>query len=251
MPGHPAPCSPNRQPSNKAHGLHHRGLAEVVLETELKIVTAHKGKAIFQCRVEGLECHSALDEGVNAIEIAAEVITHLRAIGRQLQEKGPLDTGFDPPFTTIQTGTICGGTAVNILPKTCDFAFEFRCLPSQSPMELFDEVKAHIEEKLLPEMHARSPETGVYLDIVSDIPGLHTPEDADIVALAKNASGENATTKISFCTEGGVLQEAGIPTIICGPGSVEQAHKPDEFVTTEQMEQTEKFLRRFIAAAGP
>ncbi len=229
-----------------------RPIACVIGEpTEMKIVTAHKGTTILHCEVHGLECHSALDEGVNAIEIAAEIIAHLRAIGHRLREAGPFDAGFDPPFTTIQTGTIHGGTAVNILPKACDFAFEFRCLPGQSPEALFEEVKTHIEERLLPEMHARSPETGVHLEILSDIPGLHTPDDADVVALAKNASGENATTKISFCTEGGVLQEAGIPTIICGPGSVEQAHKPDEFVTTEQLQQAEAFLRRFIASTLP
>lgn len=219
--------------------------------TEMKLVTAHKGKTILKCEVRGLECHSALDEGVNAIEIAAEIITQLRLISHRLREAGPFDTDFDPPFTTIQTGTIHGGTALNILPKVCDFTLEFRCLPQQSPKALFKEVKTHIEERLLPEMHARSPETGVSLKILSDIPGLHTPDDASVVALAKNASGETTTEKISFCTEGGILQEAGIPTIICGPGSVEQAHKPNEFVKTAQLHRAEVFLRRFIAAALP
>ena len=107
----------------------------------------------------------------------------------------------------------------------------------------------HIERDLLPEMQARSTETAIFLDVISDIPELQTPEEADVVALAKNASGGNATEKISFCTEGGVFQEAGIPTVICGPGSVEQAHKPDEFVTVAQLRQAENFLRSFVRAA--
>jgi len=217
--------------------------------TEMRVVIGHKGKTILHCEVRGLECHSALDEGVNAIEIAAEIVTTLRTIGRRLCENGPFDSGFNPPHTTIQTGVIHGGTAVNILPKACDFWFEFRCLPNQPPEALIDEIKTHIERDLLPEMRARSTETGIFLDVVSDIPGLQTPEEADVVALAKNASGGNATEKISFCTEGGVLQEAGIPTIICGPGSVKQAHKPDEFVTVAQLRQAERFLRSFVRAA--
>lgn len=100
-------------------------------------------------------------------------------------------------------------------------------------------------------MHARSIETGVLLEVISDIPCLKAPEDADLVALAKNASGENATTKISFCTEGGVLQKAGVPTIICGPGSIEQAHKPNEYVTVDQLHRAEAFLRRFVGLLQP
>lgn len=217
--------------------------------TEMRIVTAHKGKTILHCDVRGLECHSALDEGVNAIEIAAEIITALRAMGRRLADKGPFDAGFEPPYTTIQTGTIHGGTAVNILPKDCAFAFEFRCLPNHPSDALIDEIKAHIERDLLPEMQARASQTGIFLEVLSDIPGLQTPEEENVVALAKNASGQNKTEKISFCTEGGVLQEAGIPTIICGPGSVEQAHKPDEFVTEAQLHQSAFFLRNFAKAA--
>lgn len=214
--------------------------------TEMKVVIAHKGKMILRGTVRGLECHSALEEGVNAIEIAAEIIAHLRAIGSRLRSAGPFDAGFTPPYTTVATGTIQGGTAVNILPKYCAFAFEFRCLPGQDARELLDEISTYMERDLLPGMHARSMETGVLLEVISDIPCLEAPEDADLVALAKNASGENATTKISFCTEGGVLQKAGVPTIICGPGSIEQAHKPNEYVTVDQLHRAEAFLRRFV-----
>lgn len=216
--------------------------------TEMRIVTAHKGKTILHCAVQGLACHSSLDEGVNAIEFAAEIITYLRAMSRQFSESGPFDAGFSPPYTTIQTGMIHGGTAVNILPKECRFDFEFRCLPNQSPDGLIDDVKGHIERDLLPKMRAKSLDTGIFLNVLSDTPSLQTPEDASLVALAKNASGENATEKISFCTESGVFQAAGIPTLVCGPGSVEQAHKPDEFVTVSQLQKAESFLHKFIRA---
>ena len=219
--------------------------------TEMRVVTAHKGKTILRCEVLGLECHSSLDEGVNAIEFAAEIITTLHAIGRRLCENGPFDTGFTPPHTTIQTGIIHGGTAVNILPRECDFSFEFRCLPNQPSETLINEIRMHIERDLIPKMQARSTETGIFLKITSDVPGLQTTEEADVVAFAKNASGENTTEKISFCTEGGVLQKAGIPTIICGPGSVEQAHKPNEFVTEAQLRKAENFLLGFVKAAIP
>ena len=215
--------------------------------TSMKVVTAHKGKAALRCAVQGHACHSALAPyGVNAVEIAAEIISHLRTMGRRQRQEGPFDPGFDPPHSTVHTGTIAGGSALNIVPAQCSFDFEFRTLPGQSTKPLIQEIQAFAEETLLPEMRAVSAAAGFTWQEISGFPGLGTPEDAEITELAKTLSGSNATLKASFGTEAGLYQQAGIPAVVCGPGSITQAHKPDEFVELDQVARCEDFVRRLI-----
>jgi len=214
--------------------------------TEMKVVTAHKGKAAMRCTVHGHACHSAMAPyGVNAVEIAADLVTHLNAMGRRLRG-GPLDSDFDPPFTTVHTGTIAGGTALNIVPAECSFDFEVRTLPAQAPERLVEEVQDYATSKLLPGMQAVAKAAGIAWDNLSGFPGLEMPADSELVALAKALTGENAAAKVSFGTEAGLYQQAGIPAIVCGPGSITQAHKPDEYVALDQVARCEAFLRRLI-----
>jgi acetylornithine deacetylase len=215
--------------------------------TSMKVMVAHKGKKSVRCDVHGFECHSSLaPTGVNAIEYAAEVISHLRGMARRKAEEGPFDPAYDVPHTTVHTGIVQGGTALNIVPKDCHFDFEFRHIAEDDPQALFDEVKSFAEEKLLPEMRKNFAGAGFSWRELSRIPGLATRDDAEIVELAKALSGGNSTGKVAFATEAGLFQEIDIPTIICGPGSIDQAHKPDEFVSLDQIAQCEAFMHRLM-----
>ncbi|HUC61577.1 MAG TPA: acetylornithine deacetylase [Alphaproteobacteria bacterium] len=213
--------------------------------TLFQAVRGHKGKLSCRCTVRGLESHSALThKGVNAVECAAELVAYLARMGRGFRERGPYDDGFDPPYTTVQTGVIHGGTQVNIVPRECRFDFEFRPLPGQDPKDLLAEVQAYAEQALLPGMRAVASEAGVGWDTISEFPGLDTDEEAEVTRLVKRLTGANATGKVSYGTEGGLFARARIPTVVCGPGSIEQAHKADEWVALEQVARCETFIER-------
>ncbi|HXC11954.1 MAG TPA: acetylornithine deacetylase [Stellaceae bacterium] len=220
--------------------------------TMMQPVTGHKGKRSFRCQVHGFECHSALTHlGVNAIEAAAEMVAELKAMARKKREFGPFDPAYTPAYTTIQTGVIHGGTALNIVPKECSFDFEFRLLPGDDPEAGIAELRAFAAERLLPDMRAVRSEAAIAFEELSAFPGLDTPDDAEITRLVASLTGVNGTGKVAFGTEGGLFQQAGIATIVCGPGSIEQAHKPDEFVDLDQIARCEKFIGRlFDWAAG-
>ena len=215
--------------------------------TEMKVVRAHKGKLSYRCHVRGHEAHSSLSHiGVNAVEAAAEAVSFLKSMARRHRDQGPFDADLVPPYTTVHTGTIRGGTALNIVPKDCSFEFEFRHLPQDDPHALLDEMRHHVAEQITPEMHAACADTGFSFEAMSHIPGLSTDEDADVVQLVKALTGQNTTGKVSFGTEAGLFQQGGMPAVVCGPGSIEQAHKPDEFIALDQIGQCEGFLRKLF-----
>ncbi len=215
--------------------------------TSMRVIRAHKGKLSARAHVHGLECHSSLaPKGVNAIQYAAETITYISRMAKRIAETGPFDHEYDIPHTTCHTGVIQGGTALNIVPKDCWFDFEFRHLPADDPQKLYQEVRDFAEKQLQPEMKKVHGAAGFSWEPLSSFPGLETSEDAEVTQLAKAASGGNATAKVAFGTEAGLFDQSGIPTIICGPGSIEQAHKPNEFVAIDQVTQCETFLRRLV-----
>lgn len=215
--------------------------------TSMKVIRAHKGKISMRAHVRGFECHSSLaPRGVNAIQYAARAIAELVRMGDRLAADGPFDREFDIPFTTVHVGTIRGGTALNIVPKDCQFDFEFRHLPVHDPRRLFAEFESFVRRELEPQMRAVHADTGFSFEEVSSFPGLGGDEDSEVVQAAKAASGGNATAKVAFGTEAGLFEARGIPTVICGPGDIDQAHKPDEFVALEQIALCEQFLRRLV-----
>jgi acetylornithine deacetylase len=219
--------------------------------TEMRVIVGHKGKTSWRCVVTGHESHSALTHlGVNAVEAAAEVVARLKAMARRFSDRGPFDPMYEPPYTTVHTGTIAGGTALNIVPLRCEFVFEFRYLPGADPAAMFAEIKDFAEKQLLPEMRRVAPHAGFAWEELGHIPGLDTRGDDWVVDFAKQLTGANATGKVSFGTEAGLFQQAGLPTIVCGPGSIEQAHKPDEFIALDQVAQCEAMLRRMIRRAA-
>jgi acetylornithine deacetylase len=215
--------------------------------TAMKVMVGHKGKMSLRCHVHGRECHSSLaPEGVNAVEYAAAVICRLRAMAERLAREGPFDADFDVPHSTVHTGVVHGGTALNIVPKHCAFDFEFRYVPGVDPERLLAEVKGFAENELAPKMKSVAPEAGFTWEPLSAFPGLDMPVDSEIVAFVKSLTGGNSVGKVAFGTEGGLFQEAGIPTVICGPGNIAQAHKPDEFIEIDQIAQCEAFMDRLM-----
>jgi acetylornithine deacetylase len=213
--------------------------------TEMKPVIAHKGKKGYRCTVRGLAGHSAYaPHGVNAVEYAAEAIAFLKGLERRHAGKGPYDRGFDVAHTTIHTGVIRGGTALNVIPHECCFDFEFRHLPGDDPDRILEELKDYLGNQLEPEMRAVHTGAGFTIEPLSAIPVLDTGPESEIVALAQELSDSTEIGKVSFGTEASQFHQAGIPTVVCGPGSILQAHKPNEYVTLDQIERCDRFLAR-------
>ena len=215
--------------------------------TLMRPVIAHKGRKSMRCHIHGKEAHSALThEGVNAVEMAAELVTYRRGMARRKREQGPFDPDFTPPYTTIHTGVLKGGTALNIVPRECDLEFEFRNIPGDDLEVLAAEVRRYAETTLLPEMRRVNAATGIVFEEINTTQGLVTSPDEEIVHLVQRLSGANSLGKVSYGTEAGLFQAEDIPTVICGPGSMEQGHKPNEFVSREQVRACEAFMRRLM-----
>jgi len=216
--------------------------------TELKPVLGHKGKLAMRCDVQGHACHSAYAPlGVNAIECAAELIGELGRIGRQLKDEH-LDPRFDPPYSTVQTGVIGGGKALNIVPADCRFDFEIRALPSQDPALVAQQLKAYAEQQMLPRMRAVSEQSDIRFSELSAYPGLATDARSKAAELIATFCGSDDFGTVAFGTEGGLFDSAGIPTVVCGPGSMDQGHKPDEFVSIDQLTACDAMLQRMLVA---
>jgi len=213
--------------------------------TRMTVMTGHKGKKSIRVDVRGRECHSSLaPDGVNAIEYAAELIAFIKGLARRLQRAGARDAAYDIPHTTTHVGRIAGGTALNIVPRDCWFEFEFRYLPADDPAVLLAEVRRYAEETLEPMMRAVAPGTGFSWKEIAEFPGLDTAADAPVVRVATELAGNGETGRVAFGTEGGLFAaRAGIPTVICGPGDIDQAHKPDEFISFDQVAKGEAFMR--------
>ncbi|MFS8180825.1 acetylornithine deacetylase [Pseudovibrio denitrificans] len=218
--------------------------------TEMQVVVAHKSKSSYRAVFTGLSCHSSLaPHGVNAVHYGARLVTKLEEMARKLAA-GPSDALYDLPFSTAHTGVIKGGTALNIVPEHCEVIFEFRMLPSESTKACMDEVERYAFEELLPEMRKVYPEANIEFIPFSEIPGLDTDVEADVTVLAKKLAGRNDHAKVAYGTEAGLIQNIlDIPTVVCGPGNIEQAHKPDEFIKKSELDKCDAFLDRLIKHA--
>jgi acetylornithine deacetylase len=216
--------------------------------TEMGVVIGHKGKRSFRVSVHGKTCHSSLaPHGVNAVEYAARLIVKIREIGERLARSGARDPLYDVPYTTTHTGVVRGGTALNIVPDICTFEFEFRPLAVDDVDRLADEVMAHARDQLEPQMRAVDPAARIVFEEMSEFPGLETPAASDVAGLAKRLAGNDGHGKVAYGTEAGLFALAGIPTVVIGPGSIEQAHKADESIAISQLEACGAFLDRLIA----
>ena len=215
--------------------------------TQLKPVLGHKGKLAMRCQVKGAACHSAYAPyGVNAIEYAAQLIGKLGEIAAEQAQPQYHDSRFDPPFSTIQTGLIQGGRALNIVPEECEFDFEVRALPDFDAKTVAHTLQTYAEQELLPKMRAVQADTHIVLEELSAYPGLVTAKDSEVAALIASLCESDEFGTVAFGTEGGLFHQAGIPTVVCGPGSMDQGHKPDEFVSIEQLARCDQMLQRLI-----
>lgn len=211
----------------------------------MKPILAHKGKLNLRVRVRGLPGHSSEPaKGVNAIHAAGEAIAYVAAEARRLAKEGPFEAGFDPPHTTIHVGTIQGGTILNIIPERCEFIMEWRNIPGDDAPRHVERLREYVAANIEPAMHAVNRNTGFEFEVMSTMPGLSLDPNHELTAIVKQLTGSNSTGKVSYGTEGGYYQNTGIPTIICGPGHIAQAHQPDEWIAQDQLDACDAFIRR-------
>lgn len=226
-------------------------LAIIGEPTDMKVVNAHKGIRSFRTTVTGREAHSSqTDKGVNAVMVAAELIMYLSSIGEEMRQIGDPSGRFDPPYTSVQASVIEGGTALNILARHCSFLWEFRYLPGTSRDAIFERFVAHAQETVLPRIRRIAPEADIVTTVRSHVPALVAKDGCPAEALAKQLTGRNHAEAVAYGTEAGLFQEAGIPSVICGPGNIREAHKPNEFIELSQVDACATFMRRLIDHAA-
>ncbi len=217
--------------------------------TSMQPIIAHKGKTAGRIRCTGAECHSSLaPQGLNAIYMACDMITALRELQDSIIQDGHHDSEYDVSHTTLHVGVIEGGTALNIVPNQCEFKFEIRHLPEDLPGKLVTKLQQRADA-LVNKHRGLFPAADVSISIDNSYPALATPTDSEIVRFVTDLSGANRTGKVSFGTEGGLFSgHLKIPTIVMGPGNIEQAHKPDEYIAVSEMQRCDEFLAKLASA---
>ncbi|MGE0093252.1 MAG: acetylornithine deacetylase [Alphaproteobacteria bacterium] len=219
--------------------------------TSMKVVNAHKGSFAYCTTVTGLEAHSsATHKGVSAIQYAAEIIHFINAMADEFKARAKPGVEFEPPYTTLSVGIIEGGTAINIISRQCRFHWDVRLMPGGSLDEIEGRLREFIAKDILPKMRAVEPNASVSTEKLFGVPGLAPEPNSPAEQLCFRLTGANSTAVIAFGTEGGQFQEAGIPTVVCGPGSIHVAHKPNEYISLEQVEAGIGFQRRLIQWAA-
>ena len=217
--------------------------------TSMRMVVAHKGIHTFRCAVHGKAAHSSLTpQGVNAIEYAAKLIVFINELAGRLKARYDTDPDYDVPFSTLSVNTIAGGIAGNIVPQLCEFEFDYRNLPHMSPADITAPIEAHIREVLQPQMQAVDAACRIDMRHGENVPAMPEAEAALLHDLITQLVEDSSRLKVAYATEGGQFQQAGIATVICGPGNIEQAHKADEFVELTQLARCDAFLHKLIAA---
>ena len=217
--------------------------------TNMKIINAHKGKRAMSVKIDGSSAHSAYpNEGVNAINAAVQLISFLRSQQQVIDKNGPFDDGYIVPHSTIHVGKIQGGIALNIVPDNCSFDFEIRHLPDHDIEPILVELEKYAKTCLEPAMKTIEPTCKINIEPLSSYPGLDTPLDSPLIDLIQSLlEGEEHPQKISFGSEAGLFDSrAGIPCVVCGPGSISEAHRPNEYITLEQLGKCNTMLRRLI-----
>lgn len=224
-------------------------LAIIGEPTEMRVVGAHKGGVGFRTRCLGQEGHSsAPDKGANAVMMAGEFVALLESFGDGLKRER--DKNFEPPYTTIQANMISGGTAVNVLARETVVRWECRSLPDRDAKAIVERLLLKADETIVPKYRERAAHAKFENQMMSSYPGLKLDASSPAIALACELSGHNAVGTVAYGTEAGLFQQAGIPAVVCGPGSIDQAHRADEFVALSELDACEAFLRRVIAKAS-
>ena len=214
--------------------------------SSMRVIRGHKSMNVFRVDFHGVAAHSSLTpEGVNAIAYASEFVAFVHAVAAEFRSEGPFDEAYVVPYTTVTANTFTGGIAVNTIPAEASVQFEFRSLGSVDREALIARFRAEAE-RLGRAMAAQNADAGVDFTVEAEAPGCETPHDAAIVTLAANWGGVATDDKVTYGTEAGLFSEAGIPTVVCGPGDIAQAHAPDEFIELEQIAACESFIDALI-----
>ncbi len=219
------------------------GICIVGEPTNMKIIDAHKGCYEYTTHFQGLAGHgSAPDKGVNAVEYAVKFVNKLLELREMLKSKAPKDSIFDPPYTTLQIGGMEGGIARNVIADKCKVDWELRPVVKDDGIFVNKEIDKFVNEKLLPDMKKIYPSSSIKKEVIGEIIGFYRNEKSDACEFISNITGDNSRNVVSFGTEAGLFQEIGISTVVCGPGSIEQAHKVDEFIELNQIKKCLELL---------
>jgi acetylornithine deacetylase len=204
--------------------------------TSMRVIEGHKGCYEYTTEFTGMEGHgSQPDRGVNAIEYAARYISRLLDLRERLKERAPANSRFDPPWTTVQVGAISGGTVRNVIAGSCAVEWEMRPVTGDDAAWVKNDLATYVDNALLPAMRAVSPDCGIVTRTIGEVEGLQVVDESEARDIVCELTGCDHTDVVSFGTEAGLFQAAGISSIICGPGSIAQAHKPDEFIEIGQL----------------
>lgn len=218
--------------------------------TSMQAVIAHKGKRSYRCSVHGHAAHSSCPHlGINSIDFAAMMQLKIREIAHRVRDSEAKDFDFDVPYSSIVTTLSNGGNAPNIIPDKAEFVFEHRFLPGVDPQQVFAEVQDYARA-LVPQMAIDGASGRIEFETLTAYPGMSTASDDPIVKAALRILGSERATKVGFGTEGGLFGQEGMPAVICGPGDIGHAHKPNEYVTLEQLARCESFFDNFVASSN-
>ncbi len=224
---------------------HPRPAAVIVGEpTLMQPVVAHKGSTNLRTTVTGRAAHSSqVDQGVSAIHVAARLVTRIEDVMAELRAEGRVDEAFNVVHSSLHVGRIAGGTAINIMARECSFDWEIRHLPQDRFEDLLERVDAYARE-LEARMHDKAPETGIVTErLTQSVPALADDNNAEVLALCHALLGQRPAGAVAYATEAGQFQREGLPTLICGPGSIGQAHQPDEYLEIAQLEEGVRFMQ--------
>ncbi|MEQ8335583.1 acetylornithine deacetylase [Nisaea sp.] len=216
--------------------------------TEMRIIEGHKGCCEYTVTFSGLEGHgSQPDLGVNAVEYAVRYVTRLMELREVLKGRAPGGSRFDPPWTSLQIGRLSGGVAHNVIPGLAQLDWEMRPVQNGDADFVKREIAAYVNDELLPAMRAVSKDAGISTEIIGEVDGLEPVPDSEALRIVAELTGANGADLVAFGTEAGLFQKLGISTVVCGPGSIEQAHKPDEYIALDQIDQCLVMLHKLTA----
>lgn len=220
--------------------------------SSMGVIAAHKGHYAYRCYLRGIEAHSSFaPRAVNAVEYGARLVTRINDIARRKADAGPFDERYPVAHTTLHTGVFAGGTAFNIVPRHAHFDFEIRTVGTDTDEQLFGEIDSYAQTELLPEMRTIYPDAAIDFEVLSSTRGLDTAEDEPVIAEVLEltdglSTAEARVGRVNYATEAGLFQAAGIPAVVCGPGSIDQAHGPNEYVDLDQLARAETFMDRLL-----
>jgi len=215
--------------------------------TLMRIVNAHKSLTGLETVVTGHEAHSSqTHRGVSAVMTAARLIAFLDDLAKERAEGPTSKMPFEPPYSTVHVGTVQGGTATNIISRECRFTWDVRCIPEDDPKTILDRFEGFCRDEVLPAMRTVAPGADIATERLYGAPGMLPEPDGEAEALVRELTGYNATDVVAFLAEAGLFQEAGFSTVLCGPGSIDQAHQPNEYIDKSQVDECVEFMRRLI-----